>query len=67
MDAIRSIRGMEKLYLFTDRLGPTLPRMLDLQELALYDGGYFEDFETIARNLVNLKRVHIPQFKFLSI
>ncbi|XP_031637986.1 uncharacterized protein LOC116350356 [Contarinia nasturtii] len=58
LDQILSVRGMQKLYLACVEIKTTLPPMTDLQELGINYDGDFDDFETIAKNLVNVERIY---------
>lgn len=65
MDAIISVRGMEKLHLAQVGIKTTLPSMPKLRELGIgfYGDNDFEDLETVAKNLVNVERINFIRIK----
>lgn len=62
-DEIVSVRGMEKLYLSMLQVKTVLPSMPEIRELALLSDRYFEDLESVARNLLNLERIFFKMAK----
>ncbi|XP_055306167.1 uncharacterized protein LOC129570540 [Sitodiplosis mosellana] len=65
MDRITSVRGMEKLYLNRVHLGTeaTITPTPDLRELCIEDDEYFENWQSMATNLVNIERIYFMQAK----
>lgn len=58
MNAILSLKGMEKIYLACVEIKTTLPSLPYLRELGICYDGNFDDFETIAKNLLRVDCVY---------
>ncbi|XP_055298555.1 uncharacterized protein LOC129566540 [Sitodiplosis mosellana] len=66
---ISSTRGMEKLYVHYAAVIAelTLPPMPDLRELCLSRDELFQNFESIAKNLMNVERVYVEKARIEDI
>ncbi|XP_031637985.1 uncharacterized protein LOC116350355 [Contarinia nasturtii] len=62
-DQILSVRGMEKLYLVSVGIDIKFPPMSNLREFGTKFGSQLGDYETIAKNLVNVERIYFYQMK----
>lgn len=55
LDYITSVRGIEKVDFINNEAGVTISSMPDLKELVLYSDEIFGNWETMAKNMVNLE------------
>lgn len=56
-----SVRGLEKLYLAWYCLPMNLALMPEIKELGFFRDGYSDNYEEIAKNLVNLERIYFKR------